>query len=95
VLDELGRFFRGEKCVMIVEAHTDAETWKLTDYESDVALTRTMAANVAHALVTRCGVPAARIAIQPMGSTRPVDREGTPSSRRRNRRIEFVVGADP
>lgn len=95
ILEEIGNFFRGEKCHLLIEGHTDDRTWRLTDHASAADLTRAMARSVASAISERCRIAPVRIGISPLGSSRPVATEDSPAGRRKNRRIEIVAGRGP
>lgn len=74
-----------------VEGHTDADGSRTGPYDRNWALSATRAAAVvAYAEAIRVA-PAARLALEAYGSTRPVADNGTADGRAQNRRIELVI----
>jgi flagellar motor protein MotB len=88
IVREIGSFFRGEACTLIVEGHADA----LPGESSDTAATRSqgMAKSIARVLVGS-GFESFRVAIAPRAAEVPLASNETPAGRRQNRRIEIIV----
>lgn len=91
VIEEIGRYFRGEGCVFVVEAHVDGRTHRTSGVESPFDLSRRMALAVASVLTDRAGVPAHRVGIAPLGASQPIASDDEAAGRAKNRRIAIVV----
>jgi chemotaxis protein MotB len=91
LMEETGRFFRGEGCEFLVEAHCDGRSHETSGFASPRELSRDMAIAAAQVLIARAGVPAYRVAIVPFGASQPVASDEDAVGRAKNRRVAIVV----
>jgi outer membrane protein OmpA-like peptidoglycan-associated protein len=87
ILDELVRWLKARPvAVVLIEGHTD----DLGTRESNLAAAESRAAFIKSYLVAQ-GIQPIRIAIEPIGSDRPLCVEKTDACRAKNRRVHFLV----
>jgi chemotaxis protein MotB len=91
IVEEIGRYFRGEGCDFTVEAHADSRSHVYAAKEGPLELTRSMAAKVATYLVERADVEPHRVAIQPAGASKPAATDDDAAGRAKNRRVVIYV----
>ena len=78
-----------------IEGHTCDLPIRSPLFPSNWELSTRRATNVLVDLVTRHGLPPARVAAVGYGSTKPLVANTTESSRKRNRRVDIVIVAEP
>ena len=91
VIAEIGRYFRGESCEYVVEAHVDGRSHRYAGDASPLGLSRRMAIATAAWLHTEAGVETHRISIAPRGAAEPVASDDEAAGRAKNRRVVIFV----
>lgn len=92
VLDDAGVFFRSVSNDVLILGHTDAVPLKQgARFESNWELSCYRGLSVFHHFVDGMGLDAGRFAVGGYADTRPAWRDGTESSKAKNRRIEFIL----
>ena len=87
ILDDLVRWLKAHPvAVVMIEGHTD----DLGTRESNLAAAESRATFVKSYLVAQ-GIQPIRVAIEPVGSDRPLCMEKTDACRAKNRRVHFLV----
>lgn len=74
-----------------LEGHTDS----IGSPESNLELSQRRADQVRQALEAKYGILAGRLSAEGRGETQPIDDNGTPEGRARNRRVELVRACEP
>ncbi|MFN7924043.1 MAG: phosphate ABC transporter substrate-binding/OmpA family protein [Bryobacteraceae bacterium] len=88
VVDEIGSFMRAyENTVVDIEGNTDSTG----DRDLNMGLSRDRAETVKGYLMKKYGFPAARMRTLGNGPDKPVDNNGTPEGREKNRRTDIKV----
>ncbi len=91
IVTEVGKYFRGESCEFVVEAHVDGRSHRDAGDASPLDLSRSMAVATATWLQKEAGVEAHQIAIAPRGAASPVASDDEAAGRAKNRRIVIFV----
>ncbi len=80
---------------IIVAGHTDNVPVHGGPFQSNLKLSIARAATVAEFLLAHTGIDPKRIATMGFGKYRPIADNGTAAGRRKNRRVEIIVGVLP
>jgi outer membrane protein OmpA-like peptidoglycan-associated protein len=92
VVDEIGEFMRAyENTVVDIEGNTDASGSR----ELNMSLSKERAGSVKDYLVEKYHFPAERMRTIGNGPDRPLDDNGTPEGREKNRRTDIKVYPNP
>jgi chemotaxis protein MotB len=91
IITEIGKFFRGEDCEYVVEAHVDARSHRYAGDASPLDLSRRMAIAAFVRLTQDAGVEPHRVAVSAKGASEPVASDEEAAGRAKNRRVVIYV----
>jgi len=92
LLQKVGKTIADGKGTVKIEGHTDnVPVIENPKFKSNWDLSAARSSAVADFLASKAGVTMNRISVSGHADTRPVDNNGTPQGRARNRRIEVIV----
>jgi chemotaxis protein MotB len=93
-LDEMGKVARERNLSLKVQGHTDDVPIRSGEFPTNWELSAARAANVMRYLISKQGFPAHRLTAEGFAQYRPVAPNSSSEGRRKNRRIEIVLGRE-
>ena len=94
LLDKIASVLMKTPGEIVVAGHTDNVPLNGGRFRDNLGLSIARAASVAEYLMNRHKVTPSRIATMGFGEFRPLETNQTPEGRRKNRRVEIILGAD-
>ena len=95
LLDKIASILVNTPGEIVVAGHTDDVPLHGGRFKNNLGLSIARAFSVADHLLHRKGVDPSRIATMGFGEYRPLGSNETPDGRRKNRRVEIILGASP
>jgi len=92
LLEKIGILLKETKGDIVVAGHTDNVPMQGIRFKSNLELSIARAASVARFLLHQSSIEPARIATMGFGEFRPIESNDTKEGRRRNRRVEIILG---
>lgn len=91
VLEKMARTIGSNPGSVVVAGHTDSVPISNLHFRSNWELSASRAVTVVHELMRQGGIPENRFRVEGYGQIMPVDTNGTPEGRARNRRVEVTL----
>ncbi len=95
LLLKIGRVLKKTDGDIIVAGHTDNVPVRGGPFRSNLELSIARAAAVADFLINRVGIDPRRVSTMGFGEFRPIASNSTAEGRRKNRRVEIILGTIP
>jgi chemotaxis protein MotB len=96
LLSKIAEVFSTNEETIIIAGHTDNVPLKMgSRYKTNLQLSMARAASVADFFLTQGVIEPSRISTMGFGQYRPIESNDTREGRRKNRRVEIILGAMP